>query len=96
MSKKEFKTGLDGLFEPTVKRVNSINQDSPQDKRVEPKTKEVRATFIVKEEQLIFIKAIAYWDRKQIKMLLAEIIDFYKGQYDENYIQDILTAYRKL
>ena len=36
-----------------------------------------RATFIVKEEHLQKIKAIAYWERLTVKELLEEALDTY-------------------
>lgn len=86
MSKKNFTGGL-----------NSLLGDNPKPKRGRPKTstrvvtkssqegtkeKETRATFIVKEELLDKLKAIAYWDRKLIKEVvntaLQDIVDKYE------------------
>lgn len=39
-----------------------------------------RATFIMREDHLEKLKALAYWDRKQIKELVDEAI----GRYLEN------------
>ena len=41
------------------------------------KPNETRATFIVNEEQLDHIKALAYWERISIKDVLAQAIDSY-------------------
>lgn len=86
MSKKNFTGGL-----------NSLLGDNPKPKRGRPKTstrvvtkssqegtkeKETRATFIVKEDLLDKLKAIAYWDRKLIKEVvntaLQDIVDKYE------------------
>ena len=71
MSKKDFTGGL-----------NSLLGDNPKPKRGRPKTStrvvtkssqegtkenETRATFILNEELLEKVKAIAYWDRVLIK-----------------------------
>lgn len=87
MSKKNFTGGL-----------NSLLGDNPKPKRGRPKTstkeitktsqegtkeKETRATFIVNEELLDKLKAIAYWDRKLIK----EVVD--------TALQDAVSKYEK-
>lgn len=38
---------------------------------------EIRATFIVKEETLEQFKALAYWERKQIKFIAQEALEAY-------------------
>ena len=41
----------------------------------------IRATFIVREDNLKKIKALAYWDRKDIKQILDEAINsFFDGK----------------
>ncbi len=45
---------------------------------------ETRATFIVKEEALEKIKAIAYWDRQNIKDIVQIAIDAYIKQYEND------------
>lgn len=47
------------------------------------KTGETRATFIVKEQALEKIKAIAYWDRQNIKDIVQLAIDAYIQQYED-------------
>ncbi len=46
------------------------------------KVGETRATFIVKEDALEKIKAIAYWDRQNIKDIVQTAIDDYVKQYE--------------
>lgn len=36
-----------------------------------------RATFIMREDYLEKLKALAYWDRKQIEELMDEVVGFY-------------------
>lgn len=38
---------------------------------------ETRATFIINEKDLTYVKAIAYWERKNIKDILAEALQDY-------------------
>ena len=46
------------------------------------KVGETRATFIVKEDALEKIKAIAYWDRQNIKDIVQIAIDAYIKEYE--------------
>jgi hypothetical protein len=46
------------------------------------KVGETRATFIVKEDTLEKIKAIAYWDRENIKDVMQVAMDNYIKEYE--------------
>lgn len=46
------------------------------------KNGETRATFIVKEEQLDKLKALAYWERIQIKEVIHNVIEKYLEDYE--------------
>lgn len=46
------------------------------------KTDETRATFIVREDLLEKLKAIAYWERLNIKDVINEALDRYVGAYE--------------
>jgi hypothetical protein len=76
MSKKNFTGGLSSLLGDQVektKRGRPVTQTKEITKSSQEgtKEKETRATFIVNEELLDKLKAIAYWDRKLIK----EVVD---------------------
>lgn len=89
MAKKSFKSGMDGLLgSATVAKERE--EKRPVSKRGRPKTNfkevtktsqvgtkenETRATFIVNEDQLESIKALAYWERTSIKEILAMAIN---------------------
>jgi hypothetical protein len=47
------------------------------------KAGETRATFIVKEDTLEKIKAIAYWDRQNIKDVMQTAIENYIKEYEQ-------------
>ncbi|HOK80931.1 MAG TPA: hypothetical protein PK303_08875 [bacterium] len=61
-------------------KMDASGQVSKQDV---PKTKEglkegwIRATFIVREDYLEKIKAVSYWDRKDIKQVVDEALGGY-------------------
>ena len=76
MSKKNFIGGLNSLLgeQPeTPKRGRPVTQTKEITKSSQEGTKdnETRATFIVNEELLEKLKAIAYWDRLLIKDVIA-------------------------
>jgi hypothetical protein len=60
------------MAEPTIK--SSVQKGL--------KEGETRATFIVQEGALEKIKAIAYWDRKNIKDVLQTALELYISQYE--------------
>jgi hypothetical protein len=99
MNKKDFKGGLDSVLQSTV----PDPEQKPQPKKAgRPKTStreiikssqegtregETRATFIVKEELLEKLKAVAYWERVMIKDIvnnaLQEYVDAYRKKHKE-------------
>jgi hypothetical protein len=56
---------------------------------------EIRATFIVKEELLEKVKAVAYWDRMQMKEVIDRALEIYFGKKGESFMEQALQAYRK-
>lgn len=86
MSKKNFKGGLDSLLgdqanlpkrgrpKTSTKQISKSSQEGTLDN-------EIRATFIVNEQLLDQIKAIAYWDRKLIKTVVDNAFNEYVDKY---------------
>lgn len=60
--------------------VKEVKEVSSVQKGLKPG--ETRATFIVKEEALEKIKAMAYWDRQNIKDIVQLAIEAYIKQYE--------------
>lgn len=90
MSKKTFKGGLDSLLgdqpdKPKSKRGRPQTQFKEITKSSQEGTKEneTRATFIINEELLEKLKAIAYWDR----VLIKEVVN--------NALQEAVAKYEK-
>lgn len=86
--KKNFKGGLSSLLgeQPEKpKRGRPVTQTKEIYKSSQEGTKEneTRATFIVDEEILDKIKAIAYWDRKQIKDVINLALSSYIKSYEK-------------
>ena len=75
MSKKNFTGGLNSLLgdneKPKRGRPKTSTREVTKSSQEGTKEKETRATFIVNEDLLEKLKAIAYWDRKLIK----EVVD---------------------
>ncbi|MBE7635062.1 hypothetical protein [Tenacibaculum finnmarkense] len=87
MAKKNFTGGLSSLLGDTEKqkvgRPKTSNKVITKSSQKGTKEKETRATFIVNEDLLEKLKAIAYWDRKLIK----EVVD--------KSLQDTVDKYEK-
>lgn len=88
MSKKSFTGGLNSLLgdqtdKPKRGRPKTSTREITKSSQEGTKEKETRATFIVNEELLDKLKAIAYWDRKLIK----EVVD--------TALQDAVSKYEK-
>jgi predicted ArsR family transcriptional regulator len=87
MSKKNFTGGLSSLLgdqpeKPKRGRPQTVFKEITKSSQEGTKENETRATFIVGEELLDKLKAIAYWDRKLIKEVinsaLQESVDRYE------------------
>lgn len=87
MSKKDFTGGLNSLLgdqpeKPKRGRPVTQTKEITKSSQEGTKEKETRATFIVNEELLDKLKAIAYWDRVLIKDVvntaLQDIVDKYE------------------
>ena len=98
MSKKDFKGGLDSLLggEPNtapnqqqVKRLVRVN------KELENIIREIRATFIVDADLNDKLKAIAYFERVNIKDCLNEALKEYISKYEKKNGLDYLSLYKK-
>lgn len=73
MAKKNLKSGIEGLFQPSVPELKNADNE---------KSKFVKATYYYDLDQLSKIKAIAYYERKPI----GKVIDKALNQYLESYV----------
>lgn len=87
MSKKDFSGGLGSLLgeqpeKPKVGRPKTSTRVITKSSQEGTRDGETRATFVVNEELLEKVKALAYWDRVTIKTVvntaLQEAIDKYE------------------
>lgn len=88
MSKKNFSGGLNSLLgnQPkTPKRGRPVTQTKVITKSSQEGTKEneTRATFIVKEDLLEKLKAVAYWDRVLIKDIVNTALQEVVAKYEK-------------
>ncbi|NLC66929.1 MAG: hypothetical protein GX752_08390 [Clostridium sp.] len=88
MSKKDFLGGLSSLIrdedKPKVGRPKTSTRKINKSSQEGTKENETRATFVMKEDTVDKIKAIAYWERKMIKEVVEE--SFY--EFIEKYEQE--------
>lgn len=106
---KNFKSGLDSLLQNTRSEEDS-DEASKKATRGRPKTStreitktsqegtkegETRATFIIKEDLLEKVKALAYWDRQQIKSVISDALESYLDKKGEKYMQTALNEFKK-
>ena len=87
MSKKNFTGGLNSLLGDNDKPKRGIPKTSTREitksSQEGTKEKETRATFIVNEELLDKLKAIAYWDRKLIKEVVDTALQEAVAKYEK-------------
>jgi hypothetical protein len=88
MSKKNFTGGLNSLLgdqpdKPKRGRPVTQTKEITKSSQEGTKEKETRATFIVNEELLDKLKAIAYWDRKLIKEVVDTALQDAIGKYEK-------------
>lgn len=106
---KNFTVGLDSLLQPTKEEPQEKRQVAKV-KRGRPTTStreitktsqegtregETRATFIVKENTLETFKALAFWERKQIKAMMQEAMDAYIATRTAAQIKQAENAYKE-
>lgn len=87
MSKKNFAGGLDSLLgdEPLKPqgRPKTKTREITKTSQEGLKENETRATFIVKEDTLEKLKAIAYWERLLHKEVAALALEKYVADYEK-------------
>lgn len=109
MAKKKI-SGLDGLLKKTTPppskepvKEELIKEEPIKTKKEKPtstskigtKIGETRATFIVNEELLDAIKAIAIWDRASIKEVIHEALQEYIEKQPDKKMKQALDFYNK-
>jgi len=88
MSKKDFSGGLNSLLgdqpeKQKAGRPKTSTREITKSSQEGTKENETRATFIVREDLLEKLKAVAYWDRVLIKDVLENALIEYLSRYEE-------------
>ena len=88
MSKKNFTGGLNSLLgdqpeKPKKGRPVTQTKEITKSSQEGTKENETRATFIVNEELLEKLKAVAYWERRMIKEVIVSALEETVDKYEK-------------
>jgi len=92
MSKKDFSGGLSTLLGEDKAGV-AVKREITKTSQIGTKSNETRATFIVNEDTLEDLKALAWYERKTIKQVLNEALQGYIKNIKN--IKHVKTLYNK-
>ncbi len=92
MSKKDFKSGLNTLLGED-KTPELTKREITKTSQIGTKPNETRATFIINEDILEDLKALAWFERKTIKEVLNEALQGYIKNIKN--IKHVKTLYNK-
>jgi len=92
MRKKSLKSG--SVLDKKKNGSSKVNRLKTEIGEYRTSEGETRATFIIDETLLNSLKAIAYWERKQIKAVLKEALSLFIGEKGEDYVENALTEQR--
>ena len=110
MGKKNFAGGLNSLLQSTTENSSpSLEQSKEEERPSQPspikivtktsqegtKPGEIRATFIVKEETLENFRALAFWERKPLKIVAQEALEAYIKARNEECLEKAKEAYKQ-
>jgi len=99
MSKKDFTGDTFSLMtgnKPKIGRPVTQTKEITKTSQEGTKENETRATFIINEEILEKLKAIAYWDRLLIKEVINEALSNYIDKYEKTNKTTITLIPKKL
>ncbi len=101
MSKKDFTGGINSLLgeektdKPEVKAQPVSRTEITKTTQERTYEGDIRATFIIKENKLELLKALAYWERKKIKDLLDESLDSFLQAKDPELLKKAIEEFNK-
>jgi hypothetical protein len=76
MAKKNFKSGIDGLLQPSVPKKKRTDKE-----KIKSDSDHVKATYYLDTQTLNQIKAIAYYEREAIGHVVNEALKKYALRY---------------
>ncbi|HAF30439.1 MAG TPA: hypothetical protein DCG75_15460 [Bacteroidales bacterium] len=91
MAKKNFSGGIDSLFQSNNKELTKEPNLAEEKEKIEY----ARTTLIINKQMYEKIKAVAYWERKQIKDIIEEAFKNILSRFSENELEEILEFYKK-
>lgn len=92
MAKKEFKNSFQDIFSPTTPQASEeeiVNVSEEVD------DKNLRTTVLLSSKTYSTIKAIAYWERCQIKDLIDKSLNSIISSYSDEDLSKILKEYNQ-
>jgi len=94
MAKKQFTSNFQDIFSPTISEENSTQTDTKKDvEKVDSTDDIVRTTILLNKSTYHTIKAIAYWERLQIKDLLQKALNSIIDSYSDEQLKKILHEF---
>jgi hypothetical protein len=90
MAKKQFTNSFQDIFSPTETKL--LKQDVTK-ASADIDDKIQRTTLLLNRETYKTIKAIAYWERKQIKDIIEEAIAGYLNSIDANELEKAIVQF---
>jgi hypothetical protein len=97
MGKKNFISGLDQLLTPSadnISNVSIVETRKLSENRIEKKAT-IRATFIVNTETIEKIRALGFYQRKDLKDILEEAFILYISKFGEDELLQALNLYNQ-
>jgi len=92
MAKKQFTNSLQDIFSPTeTPLLNEELLKTPE--HIEDKIQ--RTTLLLSRQTYKTIKAIAYWERKQIKEIIHEAIMVYLNSLDADELEKAIAQFQR-
>jgi hypothetical protein len=90
MAKKQFSSSFQDIFSPTdshLLKEEFIKSPEDNDDKIQ------RTTLLLSRQTYKTIKAIAYWERKQIKDIIEEALDIYLNSIDEKELEKAIIQF---
>jgi len=90
MAKKQFSSSFQDIFSPTESHLlkeEFIKSPEDNDDKIQ------RTTLLLSRQTYKTIKAIAYWERKQIKDIIEEALDIYLNSIDEKELEKAIIQF---
>jgi hypothetical protein len=84
MAKKNFSGGLGSLLQKTTENAEQVKGQEANQAPEPTDYAERRATFIIREDYLDKISAIAYWERSLLKDQINAALAAYIEEYEKN------------